>query len=91
MIVCRRLVVTTSKPAPLIWPLLNACFSAASSTRPPRAVLIRSGRLSICANSAVEIMLRVEGIKRERKVMMSLTSRTFSNGVQSGPIPLVPL
>ena len=37
-------------------------------------MLIKSGRLAICPNSAVEIMLRVDGIKGECKVIMSLTS-----------------
>jgi hypothetical protein len=32
-------VAKTSMPAPATWPLLMACASACSSTRPPRAAL----------------------------------------------------
>ena len=74
-------VVTTSKPAPAICPLRSATTMAASSTSPPRAVLMSSGRISIIANSAAPIRLRVDGISGVCSVITSLTRSTSWNGV----------
>lgn len=81
MIAFWRLGGDDVKPGAADQSLRRAFSSAASSTNPPRAVLISSGRCVMSANSAEEIMLRVEGISGECYVMMSLTRKTSSKGV----------
>src|SRR5215510_6265676 len=52
-------LLRTSKPAPPITPVFNASARACSSTRPPRAVLMRMASRRIIASSLEPIMLRV--------------------------------
>ena len=59
-------LVSTSKPAPAMVPAFSASASAASSTRPPRAVLMRMAVVFIFLSSAAPNMFLVLG--RERHV-----------------------
>ena len=54
---------------------------SSSTTRPPRAVLMSSGRRFICRNSGMAIMFAVSGVSGLWMVMMSLVSSTSSQGV----------
>ena len=46
----------TSRPAAAIWPAFRACARAASSTIPPRAMLISVAVGCICASSAAPMV-----------------------------------
>ena len=68
--------LSTSKPAPAMTPSRSACASAASSTRPPRAVLIRILPRFIDASSAAPIRLRVCAVSGRCRL---ITSAVASN------------
>lgn len=63
--------LVTSKAAPEMCPASHAGPTAASSTRPRRAVLINKGLLLIAANSEKLIVLGVCVLSGQCSVMMS--------------------
>ena len=76
--------VSTSKPAPAMVPFFSASASAASSTSPPRAVLMRMAVGFIFLSSAAPIMFLVCGVSGTCKVMMSLSRRIVSKSTRPG-------
>ena len=66
-------LVSTSKPAPPMVPFFSASASACSSTRPPRAVLMRMAEGFIILSSFAPIMFLVSGVSGVCSVMTSLS------------------
>ena len=73
--------LVTSNAAPEICPACSAGPTAASSTKPPRPVLISSGLRAMAANSAAPIMCRVSGSSGQCSVITSDSASIRSNGV----------
>ena len=72
---------STSNPAPAMRCVVRALASAASSTRLPRAVLMRIALDFIRPNSRVEIMWRVSGVSGACSEITSASRITLSKSV----------
>ena len=75
----------TSRQAPLIVPCCRARTSAASSTSPPRAVLMSRAPGFICANAASSMRWRVLALSGTCSETMSLSAKSCASDTGATP------
>src|SRR6478752_1771833 len=80
----------TSKAAPRIWPSCRAAISAASSTTPPRAVLIRYAVGFMAFNAAASIRCLVWAVSGVGTVTTSLSANKVGVSTKVTPSSVLP-